>query len=435
MLSQLPASANLLVCTAVAHDPDPLHSLSRRIRTLRAIAAVNRELRELVHTMVYPSMIRMLGLQEEPEPTLANLARLPDASVSDMVQRLSGSVPSGQRAESVDLILQLAPRLWCIEPLFAELRRRRSRMVTGSEARERYRVRPVDLVGLQRSSQGLLCVEDVMDRSYARYGCTPSLQRHDARIREAASKRVLTMRLQAERCAQLAPELRTLARTYGELGAAVRAFASSGDENHARAASSLYANRRREMDERARELGVLPQAPPCIRAAYDAYVTSGLQEHKRRVTAFLDEWQWVVRESAGIHADLIRASVDAHFIFWLASIEDASTVRAHTKHRFDEWRAVRGLAEARLTARCHGPRALLKLEDGHLARGGRDVDAVVRAAERAALCEFSQEVRSAVRLQCQAAVVTFDNVVRTAYENDRLSREEAVEWAVSQLLT
>lgn len=445
----LPVDIYILVCKQVAFDPDPLHSLSRRMATLGAIAACSRELYQIVNAVIYPAMTQMMmtpmmtpGVDVHGDkPTIETLARLSDASIEALVVKL-GAVPMSTRSDDVDTVLRLTPSRWHHMNLRAELCRRRALMMTALDARVRYRLRPPDIEKIRSRPGTLLRKEDVLDASYDRFGGTKALQVHASRMQDVARVRAATLQAQRLRRDQVCPELRLLAQTHDDLAKALKTFTSSGMQAHKEQLIRLYTEICVAIEQRRIHMGVLPPSPPRVQAAYQAYICYGREEDLTRVAAYIREWQWVMEESQDVHVDLVRSSVEAHLLQWqndpAPMSDELGAMRAHMRRKICNWRSLQDAARAKLTQRCLGPRATMRLDGCHLSRGCGNVDTIVQLAERTALCEFYKDVRRACGGRCHM-VSTIDprppfcDVVREAFDRDDLDREQAVALAVAQL--
>jgi hypothetical protein len=187
----------LNVCRWLAADPEVLHSLSQRTRTLGALRGVDRECRDIVRTIgvpalvtehVRPDLLEWFARLERPD--LAYVACMSDSKLSRYQKMLRADEPrrahapraadqdqidlelqqeserderegmrpvwstlwaadARQRREAVTRVLALGASTWrwALLPLKRELAARRQVQVVGTEVMREMRLKPRDLTG------------------------------------------------------------------------------------------------------------------------------------------------------------------------------------------------------------------------------------------------------------------------------------------------
>jgi hypothetical protein len=300
----IPRLAMMHVCMSIASDPEPLLSLSMRLRTLLNLAAVDRETREVVVALALPCLEDASVPSDDrarhkaaKRPTLARLAYVSDHKLFRL-REVMCAAPSGwfmgaadgRRRATVDRILDAAERFWALIPLKAELRRRRSDLLTAKQARMQFRLRPADIaacaqLAVAAGMPGLgMRREDLLDAALRRHGSTAALERHDAAIRTSAERRCATAVLRAARREDLRTSSGLVQADWLQLMASrvdvvdlVRVFERKGVVPAREAALAVVALAAGELDARRTELRSLPWPPQAwlVRSA----VTMARQEY------------------------------------------------------------------------------------------------------------------------------------------------------------
>ena len=327
----MPRLALMHVCMSIASDPEPLLSLSMRLRTLLSLAAIDRETREVVVTLALPCLEDASVPSEDrarhkaaERPTLARLAYVSDHKLfrlrEDMCAAPSGwfmGAVKGRRRATVDRILDAAERFWALIPLKAELRRRRADLLTAKQARVQFRLRPADI-----GPGSALHREDLLDAALRRHGSTAALERHDAAIRTSAERRCATAILRAARREELRASSGLVQSDWLQLIASrvdvvdlVRVYERKGVAPARDAALAIVALAAGELDARRTELRSLPwpsQAwlvPRDVTLARQEYIAfasesalATVHDTSARWTHVLDVWAGASATESGFPA-------------------------------------------------------------------------------------------------------------------------------------
>ena len=199
----LPSIALFDICLRIATDPEPLLSLSARMRALCSLKAVNRELRDIVRDHALPALLLTgtgprTGAMTAAGPA-ACLALEALASTSDRGIRnletafctypLFSGGPT-DRATSVARLLELSAHdgaLWRQVEIKREMRLRLRRTLCYRDARSAFRLRPSDLP-LGAAGAPYSC-EDLTDAALKRHGSHTAMLGRDAAVRSATRRR------------------------------------------------------------------------------------------------------------------------------------------------------------------------------------------------------------------------------------------------------
>lgn len=304
----LQGPVRLLVCLAIVDDPDTLHSLSQRIRTLSALALVDREMHSMMRDFVYPILIKRAVTNPsagEP-PTLEVMASMTDMEV-DRIMRVNciSNTRITSRALSVARIMEvIASDHWRLVPLKRELRKRRRVFISTMSARVEFRLRPCDLSQM-KTVRGCRR-EDVLDACMARFESSAKLGQYNLAVTEAANKRSDTRAVRVRRKSDLAQltgnaeEWVAFRAKHQDLVDAEKAYQRSGTAEDAQTAVRLLHQRSDEVAGRRQEMELLgwpPQLPvfcnliPAgVKAAYDRYLHYSRGEDKVTAQVFLEKW-------------------------------------------------------------------------------------------------------------------------------------------------
>ena len=329
----LPRAALMHVCLCIATDPEPLLTLSARLRTLMALSGVDRAMRIDVHAVAVPALVesfvpiaQVRRHKSTTRPTTETLVRESDAGVRKIASDTQCRSPLSEvgfsrRKMLVDRLLEVSASdvMWALVPVKAELRKLRSMSIRSlAEARSVYRLRAKDLVGFTRG--GLLC-EDLADIALARHGSWANMQRAKKTADEIARKRAMTI-------SDAAARRRELSEAHGvaawqraiavcpELGAAETCYVRHGGDERRAAAVSIFSRIREVVNRRTIALNAIlpdlyvspdgvtlssPFVGPNVAAAVDAYRWSQMGDDAladgmawTTVSEFVIRWRFVV---------------------------------------------------------------------------------------------------------------------------------------------
>ena len=307
----MPRVAIMLVCLAVANDPEPLLSLSMRLRTLGALSRIDRDTRDVVKGLALPQLEEAFApvadrhryARAEP-PTLETLARRSDRRVMLMQHELCCCVPAGAagqpdlkpRSSAIDRILEVAARFWHLVSLKRELRRRRGVCMKAAAAIAELRLRRADVAACPTMRR-----EELLDAALARHGSSAGLARADAALRTAAVKRTEARDLKAGRRAELeaasgAPQdWKMLLAVRVELVEAVRAYAQTGAQAKRAAALDLFSRDMVGVAARRAEIEAMPWPPierrsVTVRLATEEYALYAGESDLASLTAASASW-------------------------------------------------------------------------------------------------------------------------------------------------
>ena len=283
-MSQLPRSIYLQICVNIIDDTDPLHSLSQRIRTLHAMALVDKEMHALV-TSMYPCLIEsVVSLSDRvlaDRPRLEKLAYLSDSKLRQFYRKnvISSSLEGLGREVMIDNIMDCY-KYWPLIPLKRELKRRRSVFMNSTTARHEFRLRTNDLL-----DQGQIRREDAVDACMNRFKRHAVFLRYDIKMNDAKMKRARTKELKEERLNEFNRKFGRLRPNSVDLMDAERAYVKSGNERDLAAAHAMYAELIDAISNRQNEVDLIlfkfkfQRLPANVKFAVDEYVTFNSDHH------------------------------------------------------------------------------------------------------------------------------------------------------------
>lgn len=306
----LPADLVFAVCERIVQDPEPLHTLSARVRTLGALRLVCHETDAVVRDRALPLLAAQVGAdggKKLKRPTLERIAYADDIAVGAALVVHGFSQPNGfKRKKAVDALL-LTGKLWELAPLKRELGRRRAVLLDSAAAQRRFRLTP------DVSRGPLVREEDAKDAALARHGSSAGLAVYDARTVAATEKRRATVQLRNGRETELTGAVYATNgdpdwfRLYPDLKVVKAAFLKVGGAAAFDAAIELHWRRRAEVDARSREVRDLISDPTteadAVKGAVDAYVAFGAEKDRDTIVGYLGRWRSLVDVWAGARFD------------------------------------------------------------------------------------------------------------------------------------
>ena len=170
------------------------------MRTLHAIALVQRDCRDLVKDFVLTKLVvkhafpRLVGLEK---PTLESMAFKNDREIARLLMQTCAHPIYVSRDHAVTAICNVASKFWHLIDLKRELRGRRRVTLSAGAAKHEFRLRPEDLAMLAKTGKRY-AREDVMDASMKRFSSHARLLAYDARVKAAEVKRKETYEFTAE---------------------------------------------------------------------------------------------------------------------------------------------------------------------------------------------------------------------------------------------
>jgi hypothetical protein len=286
----VPRIVVMLVCMAVAEDPEPLLSLSARLRTLGALSQTDRDTRDIVRRMAMPLLIEAFVPVADRHrhgkahvPSVESLVHRSDQKVDRMQHDLCcvptrmPAIEMHARRATVNRILETARSFWHLVPLKRELRRRCNEVMTTKRACAEFRLRRADL-----ATSPTMRREDLLGVALARHGSAAALAKLDASMRASVARRVEARGLNAGRREDLEAasgnpaDWRMLLAVRVELVEAVRAFARTGHSSKRAAALAVFACDMTGVAARRAEVDALPwdnrRLSPAMQHARDEYV-------------------------------------------------------------------------------------------------------------------------------------------------------------------
>jgi hypothetical protein len=111
----LPSTVLLGICLCIASDPEPLHTLSARMRTLSALSSTCREVRAIVREFALPALERAFSLPPKIAAAPPSSQRASTAAVHAAARTTPPTVESLVRLNEYELTL--AEEVLCTRPL------------------------------------------------------------------------------------------------------------------------------------------------------------------------------------------------------------------------------------------------------------------------------------------------------------------------------
>ena len=326
----LPDATLLGMCLYFSDDPEPLHTLTERMKALCALSETCREVRAMVRDLAFPALSRRFGCDVgavHTIPTVSSLVHRTDGELARLEDALC-TAPSRaglgahaqhrRRPARVDALLRLAASegaLWRMVPLKRELRRRRECVLGTRDAIIAYRLRAEDLAGKFPPYSR----EDLATIALARHGSELAMRARDAAIRASSKKRVDTRNARDDRrdeidvalisIAEIGPyssqvatdDYRHVTRWHEGMRAAVERYVLKGTRELRDAALAMFRNGLDSLRTRRAEVGSLPWppttghaggllAPSSVASARRDYVDLGDPDDLEDATAFSTRW-------------------------------------------------------------------------------------------------------------------------------------------------
>lgn len=319
----LPSAALAAVCLRVAADPEPLLSLTRRVRALWALAGASAELRWAVRDVALPALALWCPIGAEP-PTPDALARTSDhgvvvleAQLCTRPQQQTSQQQSqhNRRPASVERLLELGRdggALWRLVALKREVRARGLRVLSYSQAVVAFRLRRSDLPA--GAAGAPYSRDDLRDVALARHGGARAMEERDRHIRDASDRRAATREARDSRRRDVAAACASIAgpdreRVAGlvvavEFRAAAEVFARGGRPEQREVALDQFRATLAAFRRRRAEVGalVMPRpglVPAEVDRARTAYVELGRDQDLQRVVETSSRWQFAVDALTG----------------------------------------------------------------------------------------------------------------------------------------